>query len=432
MRFQAVRGMPDLLPEVLPRWQHIEAIFRQLTRCYGFSEIRLPILESTGLFKRGVGEVTDIVEKEMYIFEDRNGDSLALRPEGTAGCVRAALEHGLIHNQVQKFWYSGPMFRHERPQKGRYRQFHHLGLEVFGVETPLIDAELIGLTAQCFKQLRLLESVSLEINTLGTPEDRVSYRHQLIQYFTVYQEQLDDDSKRRLHTNPLRILDSKNPELQDIIAKAPRMSECMSEHSRARFEKVLALLNAGQIKYKVNHQLVRGLDYYSHTVFEWVTQTLGAQGTVCAGGRYDGLVEQLGGAPTPAIGCAIGVERVALMLEALGVACAFPEMPKCYLIFEESLESEVFRSVYQWRDRYSQCEFIVNLQGGNFKKQFQRAHKSGADYAVIWGVEAFNAGCVDIKSLREIEAPEPEQQSVSLAECEDFLKNLKINKIKLK
>jgi histidyl-tRNA synthetase len=310
--------MNDILPEASSAWQHLESVLREVVHAYGYSEMRLPLLEKTELFKRSIGEVTDIVEKEMYTFEDRNGDSLTLRPEGTAGCVRACMEHGLLHNQVQRFWYGGPMFRHERPQKGRYRQFHQIGVESFGMAGPDIDAEMIFMTTRMWQRLGL-EHVVLQINSLGTPAARSSYRTALVEYLGGRFDELDEDSKRRLESNPLRILDSKNPALQAVVDEAPLLPDYLDEESRQHFAGLLALLDAAEIAYEVNPRLVRGLDYYSRTVFEWVTDQLGAQGTICAGGRYDGLVEYLGGRPTPAFGFAIGMERLLALLQVSGV-----------------------------------------------------------------------------------------------------------------
>jgi histidyl-tRNA synthetase len=310
--------MNDILPEASPAWQHLESVLREVVHAYGYTEVRLPLLEKTELFKRSIGEVTDIVEKEMYTFEDRNGDSLTLRPEGTAGCVRACMEHGLLHNQIQRLWYSGPMFRHERPQKGRYRQFHQLGVESFGMAGPDIDAEMIFMTARMWRRLGLRHTV-LQVNSLGTPQARSRYRTALVEYFRGHYDELDEDSRRRLESNPLRILDSKNTVLQAVVDAAPVLPDYLDEESRQHFAGLLALLDAAGIDYEVNPRLVRGLDYYSRTVFEWVTDQLGAQGTICAGGRYDGLVEYLGGRPTPAFGFAVGLERLLALLQESGV-----------------------------------------------------------------------------------------------------------------
>lgn len=309
--------MNDLLPSDSPRWQFFEGKVRQLMQRYGFAEIRMPIVEQTALFARSIGEVTDIVEKEMYTFEDRNGDSLTLRPEGTASCVRAAMEHGLLYNQTQRLWYQGPMFRHERPQKGRYRQFHQVGVEAYGFDGPDIDAEVILLSARLWRELGLMEHVTLEINSLGSSEARAAYRDKLVAYFEQHRDVLDEDSLRRLTSNPLRILDSKNPAMAEMLDAAPRLMDNLDDASRVHFEQLKALLDAAGIPFVVNPRLVRGLDYYSRTVFEWTTTALGSQGTVCAGGRYDGLVEQLGGKPTPAVGFAMGIERLILLLETL-------------------------------------------------------------------------------------------------------------------
>ncbi|NDE56828.1 MAG: histidine--tRNA ligase, partial [Gammaproteobacteria bacterium] len=313
-KIQAIRGMHDILPTQTPRWQYVENLLRRVMGAYGYQEIRLPIVEKTDLFKRSIGEVTDIVEKEMYTFEDRNGDSLTLRPEGTAGCLRACLEHGLLYHQTQRLWYMGQMFRHERPQKGRYRQFHQLGVEAYGMVGPDIDAELILLSYRLWRDLGIDHQLRLEINSLGTSEERSRYRERLVVYFRQHLEVLDEESLRRLETNPLRILDSKNPDLRAIIAGAPSLIEELQEESRAHFEGLLSRLDRLGLPYVVNPRLVRGLDYYSRTVFEWVTDALGAQGTVCAGGRYDGLVEQLGGKESTAVGFALGMERLIELL----------------------------------------------------------------------------------------------------------------------
>lgn len=316
-QIQAIRGMNDILPEHSRRWQYLEGVIRQVVASYGYEEIRMPVVEQTDLFKRSIGEVTDIVEKEMYTFEDRNGDSLTLRPEGTASCVRAGNEHGLLYNQQQRLWYMGPMFRHERPQKGRYRQFHQVGVEVFGLQGPDIDAELIVMTARLWRQLGLSEHLTLELNSLASNAARAEYKSALTEYLRGHYDVLDEDSQRRLESNPLRILDSKNPAMAEMLSQAPKLSEYWDDESREHFTGLCARLDAAGIEYRHNERLVRGLDYYNRTVFEWVTDSLGAQGTVCAGGRYDGLVEQLGGKGTPAVGFAMGLERLVLMLEQL-------------------------------------------------------------------------------------------------------------------
>jgi histidyl-tRNA synthetase len=311
---QAIRGMHDILPEQTPIWQFVEQNLRDVLAAYGYSEIRLPIVEKTELFKRSIGEVTDIVEKEMYTFDDRNGDSLTLRPEGTAGCLRAGLEHGLLHNQTHRIWYYGPMFRHERPQKGRYRQFTQLGVETYGIASADIDAELITLSHRLWKKLGLSEQLELQINSLGTSEERLVYREKLVEYFNQQPELLDEDSQRRLISNPLRILDTKNPAMKELVENAPSLRDFLGAESKAHFTKLTDTLDALEIPYTINQRLVRGLDYYSKTVFEWVTTALGAQGTVCAGGRYDGLIEQLGGRANHAVGFAMGIERLVLLI----------------------------------------------------------------------------------------------------------------------
>lgn len=317
-KIQSIRGMHDVLPEHSGLWQYFERIIRNTIQQYGYREIRMPVVESTDLFCRSIGEVTDIVEKEMYTFQDRNGDSLTLRPEGTASCVRAAIQHGLLHNQQQRLWYMGPMFRHERPQKGRYRQFHQIGVETFGIDGPDIDAELIMMTARFWQQLGL-NNIRLELNTLGSNEARSTYRDVLVDYLNQHHDQLDDESQRRLTSNPLRILDSKNPAMQDMIEAAPKLMDHLDDESRDHFEQLQQILSQAGIEFRINTRLVRGLDYYCKTVFEWVTDELGAQGTVCAGGRYDGLVEQLGGKSTSAAGFAMGVERLLSLIENNGV-----------------------------------------------------------------------------------------------------------------
>ncbi len=414
---QAVRGMNDILPDQTPTWQYVEQNIRELLSAYGYHEIRLPLVEKTELFKRSIGEVTDIVEKEMYTFEDRNGDSLTLRPEGTAGCVRAAIENGMLHNQVHRLWYNGPMFRHERPQKGRYRQFHQIGVEVFGLEGPDVDAELIFMTARLWEQLGLGEAVKLQINSLGCAESRAAYRERLVAYFSAHHDALDEDSQRRLETNPLRILDSKNPEMQGLTAAAPKLTDHLDEDSRAHFGGVLALLDGHGIRYEVNPCLVRGLDYYGKTVFEWVTDRLGAQGTVCAGGRFDGLVEQLGGRPTPAIGYAVGMERLIALLEGEALAPG-RTAPHAYLVrVGEGAQIAGMLLAERLRDRVPGLRLETHCGGGSFKNQFKRADRSGAPLALILGEEEVSAGTVGIKYLRE----EREQVTLSQEELIGFM-----------
>ena len=409
--------MNDLGPEDSPRWQFVESEYRALMAAYGYREIRLPIVEKTELFKRSIGEVTDIVEKEMYTFEDRNGDSLSLRPEGTAGCVRAALQHGWIHNQVQRLWYGGPMFRHERPQKGRYRQFHQLGVEVFGLAGPDIDAELIFMTARLWRQLGIAHKVRLEINSLGSTEARRAYRDTLVAYLREHEAELDADSRRRLDTNPLRVLDSKNPAMQDIVAGAPSLLDALDTESRQSFDSLRRLLDAAGIDYSVNPRLVRGLDYYSRTVFEWVTEELGAQGTVCAGGRYDALVEQLGGRPVPAIGFALGIERLVELLDEDRLPLA-RYRPHAYLVLAgEQAASHGLRLAEQLRDALPQLRLLTHCGGGSFKSQMKKADRSGAQLALILGEEEMARNAIGIKYLRE----DRPQETVPQAQLNDIL-----------
>src|SRR5690606_25593913 len=386
-----------------PLWRHFEGTVSRLLDNYGYRQIRMPIVEFTDLFKRSIGEVTDIVEKEMYTFEDRNGDSLTLRPEGTAACVRAVLEHGITGGgQVQKLWYIGPMFRHERPQKGRYRQFHQIGLEVFNLDGPDIDAELIMLTWRLWKLLGIRDSVKLELNSLGTSEARAVYRGDLVEYLTARIDQLDEDSRRRLSSNPLRILDSKSPETQALLVDAPKLENYLDEESRVHFAGLKARLDAAGIPYVINPKLVRGLDYYSKTVFEWTTDKLGAQGTVCAGGRYDGLVEQLGGKPTPAVGFAMGVERLVLLIETLDkVPAELARQVDVYLAaFGEAAELAALKLSEQLRDAVPGLRLVVNAGAGSFKSQLKKADKSGALFALILGEDEAAAGQVGFKPLR--------------------------------
>ena len=417
MNIQAIRGMNDILPDVTPEWRHLEEMVRQLLDAYGYREIRMPIVEKTELFKRSIGEVTDIVEKEMYTFEDRNGDMLTLRPEGTAGCVRAGIENGLLHNQVQRLWYCGPMFRHERPQKGRYRQFHQIGVEVFGLEGPDVDAEHILMTARLWKVLGLNESVQLQLNSLGSAESRAAYRATLVDYLWQHVNELDEDSRRRLESNPLRVLDSKNPAMRELIQAAPKLTDHLDEESQAHFATLCSTLDAAGVEYTINPCLVRGLDYYGKTVFEWVTDKLGAQGTVCAGGRFDGLVEQLGGKPTPAVGFAMGVERLVSLLEAEQV----PQeryCPHAYLVLVgEAAQKQGLLLAERLRDALPLLRLETHCGGGSFKSQFKKADKSGARLALILGEEEVANGTIGIKFLRE----EAEQLLMAQAEAETFL-----------
>ncbi len=401
--FQAIRGMNDILPSEVVLWQRLETTARDVLAAYGYQEIRLPIVEKTELFSRSIGEVTDIVEKEMYTFAERGGDSVTLRPEGTAGCVRACIEHGLLHHQTQRLWYAGPMFRYEKPQKGRYRQFHQIGAEAYGMAGPDIDAELICLSARLWRQLGL-SAVTLQLNSLGSSAARAAYRERLTAYFTARRAALDADSQRRLYTNPLRILDSKNPAMQPLIAEAPALLDSLDAESQAHFAELRELLDAAGIAYEVNPRLVRGLDYYSKTVFEWVTDTLGAQGAICAGGRYDGLLEQLGSPATPGVGFAMGLERLVAMLaaaEASGVATA----PHAYLIrVGEAAQRRGLALAEQLRDQLPALRLHMHCGGGGFKAQFRRADQSGAHFALILGEDEARAGVVAVKPLRAAQA----------------------------
>jgi histidyl-tRNA synthetase len=414
---QAIRGMRDILPDETPLWHYLEDAVRRVLESYGYQQIRMPIVEMTELFKRSIGEVTDIVEKEMYTFEDRNGDSLTLRPEGTAGCVRAAMENGLLHNQTQRLWYQGPMFRHERPQKGRYRQFHQIGVETFGMAGPDIDLESILITARLWKELGL-RGLELQLNTLGTPDERHAYREQLVAYLSEHHDQLDEDSQRRLHTNPLRVLDSKNPAMAEVVAAAPSLMDHLGDASRAHFETICDALQAAGVDYVINPRLVRGLDYYSRTVFEWVTDQLGAQGTVCAGGRFDGLVEQLGGRPTPAMGFAMGIERLIALLEQQQLAGAGGVADAYLVLVGEAAERHGLVLAEQLRDQLPALRLMSNCGGGSFKAQFKRADRSGANLALVMGDQELAAGVVGVKPLRG----DGEQTEVELAVLAGFLK----------
>ncbi|MDP3535598.1 MAG: histidine--tRNA ligase [Halomonas sp.] len=410
-KIQAIRGMNDLLPSDSPRWQFFETTVRQLMHRYGFDEIRTPIVEQTALFARSIGEVTDIVEKEMYTFDDRNGDSLTLRPEGTASCVRAAMENGLLYNQTQRLWYQGPMFRHERPQKGRYRQFHQVGVETYGFEGPDIDAEVILLSARLWRELGLLEHVTLELNSLGSTEARAAYREKLVAYFEQHHDVLDEDSKRRLTSNPLRILDSKNPAMAEMLNAAPQLMDHLDNESQEHFEQLKAMLDAANIAYVINPRLVRGLDYYCRTVFEWTTTALGSQGTVCAGGRYDGLVEQLGGKPTPAVGFAMGIERLVLLLETLNLVpdAALGGCDVYLLPMDDNATVAALTLAEQLRSELPALRLQLHCGGGSFKSRMKKADKSSAPIAVLLGEDEMAANVVTLKFLREAR----EQQRVA-------------------
>ena len=418
MKIQSIRGMNDLLPEQSPTWRYVEAAVSGLLGRYGYREIRFPILEQTELFARAVGEVTDIVEKEMYSFEDRNGDYLSLRPEGTAGCVRACNQNGLLHNQTQRLWYAGPMFRHERPQKGRLRQFHQIGVEAFGLEGPDIDAELLLMTARLWQELKIDRALTLQINSLGTSESRTAYRQALVDFLTQRQDDLDEDSQRRLKSNPLRILDSKNPQTQSVLGQAPVLADFLDSESTQHFQQLCDVLDSAGISYKINPRLVRGLDYYSKTVFEWVTDNLGAQGTVCAGGRYDGLVELLGGKPCAGVGFAIGIERLIMLLDELGtVPDSVAKQVDVYLVAVGNVASCALQLAENLRSSFKQLRVESHCGGGSFKSQMKKADKSGAAVAVIVGEDEVLSATVGVKFLRE----ERPQQSVKQQDLTEFL-----------
>jgi histidyl-tRNA synthetase len=394
---QAIRGMHDIVPDLSPLWQAIEDRTREVLEAYGYAEIRTPLVEMTELFKRSIGEITDIVEKEMYSFEDRNGDSLSLRPEGTASCVRAAIEHGLI-TQPQRLWYRGPMFRHERPQRGRYRQFHQIGVEVFGLPGPDIDQEVVMLTRRIWQVLGL-DDLALEVNCLGEPQERTAYREELVAYLSDNLERLDEDSRRRLAANPMRVLDSKNPDMREVIAGAPSILDSLGEESRSHFEAFRSGLDAAAIPYRVNPRLVRGLDYYNRTVFEWVTDRLGSQGTVCAGGRYDGLVSQLGGRPTPAVGFAMGLERLVDLIQAEPPEVR-PAVDLYLVVVGDRAQREGLILAERLRDAAPGVRLMSHCGGGSFKSQFKKADKSGARYALVLGDGELDRGVVGVKPLR--------------------------------
>ncbi len=415
---RSIRGMHDILPEQTPLWQWLENRLSAIFASYDFHEIRIPLLEQAEVFMRAIGQATDVVEKEMYAFEDRNGDMLSLRPEGTAGVVRAAIQHGLLHTPGLKVWYQGPMFRHERPQKGRQRQFHQFGAEVFGMEQPAADVELIAMVERIWRELGLSDKVRLEINSLGDREDRVRYRQQLVDFLRPHVDRLDPDSQRRLDTNPLRIFDSKHPETQAIMADAPRLADALGDDARAHFEQVCRLLDQLDIDYRVNSGLVRGLDYYCRTVFEWITDDLGAQGTVCAGGRYDELVAMQGGKDTPGIGFALGVERLLALLTASGMERV--QAPQVYLVSQVDI-AEALTMAERLRTMFPGLGVGMSLAGGSFKAQFKRADRSGAALAVILGESELAEGLVQIKQLR---AKSAEQVAVPVDQLSDHLKPL--------
>ncbi|WP_286911730.1 histidine--tRNA ligase [Idiomarina sp. UBA4520] len=403
---QAIRGMNDLLPDQSPAWQQVESIIRNVAASYGYSEIRMPVLESTQLFKRSIGEVTDIVEKEMYTFDDRNGESVTLRPEGTASCVRAGNQHGLLYNQIQRLWYMGPMFRYERPQKGRYRQFHQFGIETFGIDSADADAEVILLSARLWQAFGIADQVELQLNSLGSNEARANYRDALRSYLSDYASELDEDSQRRLETNPLRILDSKDANTQKLLENAPKLSDYWDDESREHFKQLTMRLENAGVKFTLNERLVRGLDYYNRTVFEWVTTALGAQGTVCAGGRYDGLVEQLGGKATPAVGFAMGMERLVLLLQEQNKLTPRRTVDAYLMPLGEEAELNAPRIAEQLRNELPDLRLVTHCGGGAMKKQMKKADKSGAEVALIIGADEIAQQQVTVKPLRTDEQQE--------------------------
>ncbi|OOF79504.1 histidine--tRNA ligase [Rodentibacter caecimuris] len=416
---QAIRGMNDCPPTESPLWQWVEMQVREVLNSYGYSEVRMPIVESTPLFARAIGEVTDVVSKEMYTFWD-NDEQLTLRPEGTAGCVRAAIEHGWIYNNEQRLWYMGPMFRHERPQKGRYRQFHQAGVEVFGIANPEIDAELIILTARLWKKLGIDQQVSLQLNSIGSLEARASYRSALVEFLEKYQDLMSEEEKERLVKNPLRILDTKNQELQKVLDNAPKLLDYLDEESRVHFAQLCALLDAVGIQYEINPKLVRGLDYYNKTVFEWVTSALGAQGTICGGGRYDGLVEQLGGHATSGVGFAMGLERLVLLVQELNVAIPLKSAVDIYVIHQgEDTTLAALQIAEKIRSALPHLRVMQHCSGGNFKKQFKRADKSGATLALVIGESEVQNSQVVVKHLHG----GVEQQTFEVEQVIDYIQS---------
>ena len=417
-KLQAVRGMNDLTPEGSPVWQYLEGVIADLLASYAYREIRFPVVEQTALFKRAIGEVTDIVEKEMYTFEDRNGDSLTLRPEGTAPCVRACEQNGLLYNQTQRLWYNGPMFRHERPQKGRLRQFHQVGVETYGMTGPDIDAEVIAISDKLWRQLGIRDAVTLELNSIGSLAARAEYKEALVSFLRQHIEKLDEDSVRRLETNPLRILDSKNQDVQALLADAPNLLDFLDEASAEHFKQLREYLDTMGISYRVNPRLVRGLDYYNATVFEWVTDKLGAQGTVCAGGRYDSLVEQLGGKPTPAVGFAMGLERLVLLLEALEVVPAeLSQQVDVYVVAVGDVVANAMQIAESAREAIPGLRVQMHCGGGSFKSQMKKADRSGASLALIFAEDEKARGEINVKWLRE----QRDQVTIPVTEVASFL-----------
>ena len=417
-KIQAIRGMNDLLPRDSNLWTFVERHMSDLFASYGYKNIRTPVVEKTDTFCRAIGQATDIVEKEMYSWKESNGDSLSLRPEGTAGCVRMMIEHNLPREGIQKVFYQGAMFRHERPQKGRYRQFHQAGLEVFGAPDAKVDAELMMITHSLWQKLGL-KNITLEINTLGSSEARASYRDILIDYFSSHKDQLDEDSLRRLETNPLRILDSKNPTMQDLINNAPKLMAHLDEESAQHFEQFKAYLNALNIDFVINTRLVRGLDYYNRSVFEWTTTDLGAQGTICAGGRYDSLVEKMGGKPTPAVGLAIGLERLILLLEAQEVTTQQQQLAIYIITPDKEAQLKSMQIASTLHQALANVTIYNDITMGSLKSQFKKADKAGADFALILGEEELNNDQVSIKPLKSQE----QQLTLSLDEAIKYFKD---------
>lgn len=419
VQIQSITGMKDILPDESPLWQKVETTLKQIMASYGYAEMRMPAVEYTSLFVRSIGEVTDVVEKEMYTFDD-NGDSLSLRPEGTAGCVRACIEHGLIHNQERRVWYTGSMFRHEKPQKGRYREFHQFGAEIFGISSAEIDAEIILLTNRIWKKFGIGDHVVLQLNSLGSSEERASYREALVTFLEQHKESLDEDCQRRMYTNPLRVLDTKNEKVLEILQNAPKLTDYFGEETRNHFDRLRAILDANGVKYEINPRLVRGLDYYNHTVFEWVTDLLGAQGTICGGGRYDGLVEQLGAQPTPAVGFAIGLERFILLLQSINAVEVENPVDVYFCAVGDEAVRQSMVIAEQLRDQISGIRILTNCSGGNFKKQFKRADKSGALFALVLADDELAKNEIGIKNLRV----ESEQLNVKISAVAEELKKL--------
>ena len=418
MKIKSVRGMNDITPHETPSWQYLEKTVIDVLSAYAFQEVRFPILEHSDLFRRSIGNVTDIIEKEMYSFDDRNGDNLSLRPEGTAGCVRACVQQGLLHNQTQRLWYKGPMFRHERPQKGRQREFHQIGVEAFGFEGPDVDAELLIMMNRIWRRLGIDRAMTLEINSLGQAADRARYRVALVDYLENFREQLDDDSERRLTTNPMRILDSKNPDTQEILEGSPRLKDFIDDTSCMHFERLCGLLSAAGVTYEINDRLVRGLDYYSKTVFEWVTDKVGAQGTICAGGRFDSLIEQIGGKTGFAVGLALGMERLLLLLKSIDLLPdSLGKNVDVYLVAVGNVTEQAFFISEQLRSQFPGLRVEQHCGAGGFRSQLKKADRSGARLALIIGEDECSKDIVGVKFLRE----QKEQEQVHRSQLMDYM-----------